>query len=194
MFNETAYHDHRFLSLSIDNLALRNHRFFDCKFERCLFPEADLRGCQFVDCTFEACDLSLTQVIDSIFNTVSFRECKLMGINWTVAQWSMMSAINFTDCNLSHGTFFGVDMRRSSIVNCVARNIDLTETNLTGVNCQGTDFSEARFHQTNLTKANFVGATNYTIDAGHNTLKATRFAMPQAIRLLHSLDIELVDD
>lgn len=44
-----------------------------------------------------------------------------------------------------------------------------------------------------LSETDFSGAVNYTIDAGQNKLHKTRFTLPEAITLLHALDIILED-
>lgn len=41
--------------------------------------------------------------------------------------------------------------------------------------------------------ANFIGARNYAIDPTQNTLKKAKFSLPEAMSLLRSLDIELID-
>jgi uncharacterized protein YjbI with pentapeptide repeats len=77
---------------------------------------------------------------------------------------------------------------------CVAREADFTQCDLTRANFAGTDFAACHFWHTNLTEADFVGATNYAIAAASNTLKKTRFSLPEAISLLRGLDIVLSDE
>ena len=54
--------------------------------------------------------------------------------------------------------------------------------------------TDSRFNHTNLTEADFSDATHYNISAVDNTLKKTRFSLPEAISLLYSLDIILKDE
>jgi uncharacterized protein YjbI with pentapeptide repeats len=56
-----------------------------------------------------------------------------------------------------------------------------------------TDFANALFGRTNLSRANFAEAINYDIDVFNNEIKAAKFSRHEAIRLLDSLDIELID-
>jgi len=44
-----------------------------------------------------------------------------------------------------------------------------------------------------LTEADFTGAKNYAIAASSNTLKKTKFSLPEAMGLLYSLDIVLTE-
>jgi uncharacterized protein YjbI with pentapeptide repeats len=77
---------------------------------------------------------------------------------------------------------------------CIAREASFEEADLTGADCQETDFSGSRFNLTNLTEADFRGAFNYTISPPDNTLKKTKFSLPEAMSLLHALDIVLTDE
>jgi fluoroquinolone resistance protein len=77
---------------------------------------------------------------------------------------------------------------------CIAREVSFEEADLTKADCRGTDFSGSRFNHTNLTEADFTGALNYAISPSDNTLKKTRFSLPEAMSLLHALDIVLIDE
>jgi fluoroquinolone resistance protein len=194
MFEQQSFSDAQFKQLDGTLAMIKGIEFFDCTFERCRFTEAEFVSCKFIDCAFKDCDLSLARVVDTTFNAAEFVKCNLMGINWTLAQWGMMTGIHFKECTLNHGSFFGVNLTRCAFVQCIMRNVDFAEADLTGVDCRGSDFDESRFHQTDLTRADFTGAQAYAIDATANTLKQTRFSLPAAMALLHSLDIVLVED
>lgn len=194
MFNQQSFSDVQFKQLDATQATLKGIEFFDCTFERCRFVEAEFISCKFIDCSFKDCDLSLASVRDSTFNAAKFESCNVMGINWTEAQWGMMTGIHFEECTLNHGSFFGIDLTRSAFLICIIRNVDFAEANLSGVDCRGSDFENSRFHQTDLTQADFTGAKSYTINAGTNTLKKTKFSLPAAMALLHSLDIVLVEE
>jgi uncharacterized protein YjbI with pentapeptide repeats len=61
-------------------------------------------------------------------------------------------------------------------------------------NLRGTDFEKSIFRQTNLEKADLVKAKNYMIPPDVNTLKKTKFSLPEAMALLYSMDIVLEED
>jgi uncharacterized protein YjbI with pentapeptide repeats len=54
-------------------------------------------------------------------------------------------------------------------------------------------FENCTFTGCDLSEANFTGATGYAINAAQNTLHQTKFPLPEALSLLHSLDIILED-
>ena len=165
--------------------------FEECTFKDCNLSETQFPRCTFRDCQFQNCDLSLIEVEYCTFQRTKFQDCKLVGVNW--AKVGRIQLVEFHDCNISYNTFMELDLERAVITSCVAKEAYFDECNLTDANCTRTDFSESRFFHTNLTRTDFTNARNYFISAHLNTLKKTKFAMPEALALLHGLDIILDD-
>jgi fluoroquinolone resistance protein len=92
---------------------------------------------------------------------------------------------------LSYANFSGLDLRKSSLKDCVAREADFAETDLEGADLRGTDFTGARFTKTNLVKADLRHARSYAIRPGDNKIRKAKFSLPEATLLLYGLDIEL---
>ena len=119
-----------------------------------------------------------------------------MGINWCLADWGGRSLLkfhrlDFEACLLDHGVLIGLDLQETRFTRCKARHMDFEGANLSKADFSGADLTGTRFMGCDLSEANFVGAENYQIDAAHNTLHKTRFSLPEAVALLHSLDIIL---
>ncbi len=167
--------------------------FIACVFDRCVFTESAFSHCSFTDCRFTGCDLSLARVDGSRFTDTRFHASKLLGIDWTKAGDAVISklflSVHFDDCLLNYATFFGLTLRRGRFVGCVAREVDFREADLTETLCTTTDFTGSKFHHTNLTKADFRGATNYAINPATNTVMKARFSLPEAVSLLSGFDI-----
>jgi fluoroquinolone resistance protein len=158
--------------------------------------EAVFVGCKFLNCQFTDCDLRLAKLVGSTFSATTFEKSNLTGIDWTLSAWSkvgLFTPVNFNECDISLCSFFGLDLSKSRIVKCTARETVFAEANLTRAVLFGTDFSDSRFLHTDLTEADFTGATNYAIAPDANRLKGTRFALPEAIRLLSGLDIVITN-
>ena len=175
---------------------LVSSEFIDCTFIRCTFPESVFDNCRFVNCTFKHCDLSLVQVPNSVFSATKMEESKIIGVDWTLADWSstkLADPISFLKCDISHSTFIGLSLKNIQIQDCIAKDVDFREADLTEAVFTGTDFSESLFNQTNLTEADLSRSRNYHIDPGQNILKRAKFSMPEAMSLLYSLDIELTE-
>jgi len=171
--------------------------FDECVFRSCSFLETHFRGCRFLNCTFHDCEMNLIHVHNCSFTETTFTHSKVIGVNWTDASWSkrgLLNSIHFSECAINHSTFMGLRLRHMNLTSCVARDVDFAEADLTQADCRQTDFSQSRFLHTNLTKADFRGATNYAIAAHLNTLKQTKFSLPEAMSLLYGLDIVLNDE
>jgi uncharacterized protein YjbI with pentapeptide repeats len=186
------YFDQTFSSLEWERSEVKAVTFDDCTFKECHFSETQFQRCTFRDCEFHDCDLSLIDVEYCTVQRTKFQDCKLVGVNW--AKIGRIQWLAFHNCNLSYNTFMELDLERAVITGCVAKEAYFDECNLTDANCTGTDFSDSRFFHTNLTQADFTNARNYFIAAHLNTLKKTKFSMPEALALLHGLDIILDED
>jgi len=190
------YTEQTFKDLDLSQAVLKSNSFHECKFERCYFIEAHFQNCRFVNCIFKNCDLSLVQIPNCSFSGARFENSKVIGINWTQAYWSdktLWDPIEFRKCSLSHSTFLGAALNGIKMRHCEAINVDFRETNLTQADFSSTDLKDSLFLSTNLSGADLRGARNYTIDPGQNTLKGSKFSLPEAMSLLYSMDIEIID-
>ncbi|MCU0513781.1 MAG: pentapeptide repeat-containing protein [Anaerolineae bacterium] len=176
---------------------IRESTFQECTFSHCNFSEAQFYACRFLKCRFEECNMKLAKVADTTLAGVTFLHCNLMGIHWSEANWdewaTKLSAIVFDHCVLEYSVFLGLELRQLRMTNCNAREINLAETDLTEADLSGTDFAGAIFLKTNITRANFVGARNYTLNVMDNKCKGARFSLPEAMRLLYTLPVVIVD-
>ncbi len=192
------YNSMEFKKLELRGALVEGKTFLGCTFIRCSFAEAAFHSCVFHDCTFTACDLSLAKLPGCSFKAMKFEDCQLIGVDWTQTNWAAKKIIfkpaDFTGCVLNYATFMGLDMKNVILRKCIAREASFEESDLTGADCRGTDFGSSRFNHTNLTEADFRRALNYAISPADNTLKKTRFSLPEAMSLLHALDIVLTDE
>ena len=194
--NQTTFDETEFKNLNYDGQIIQGKEFIECVFAKCSFREAEFIDCKFSQCTFIDCDLSVMKVKGSVFTETKFKNSKVIGVNWVEAAWKkagFLNMVGFENCTVNYSIFFGLTLKDFVLKNCTALEVDFAESDLTKANCQGTDFAKSRFMNTNLIEADFVDATNYSIDARINTLKKTKFSLPEAEALLHSLDIILVD-
>jgi len=149
-----------------------------------------------VDCHFINCNISVIKITQSKFSDVVFDECKVIGVDWTKAYWPSMtfcSPIKFHKCILNDSSFMGLNLQEIVIEECKAHDVDFREGNFSEANFTYTDFAYSVFNKTNLTGADFSEATNYNINIYRNEIKKAKFTRYEAVSLLESLDIELVD-
>ena len=193
---QNEYDSQEFKGINLKSGQVSLKEFNACIFVKCSFRETVFRDCKFHNCVFRGCDLSLVNLKGSLFTDTRFEDSQVIGVNWTETAWeksSFIKPVDFLSCAINHSTFMGLNLKKISIFKCAARDVDFSEANLTQANCAFSDFTDSRFLHTDLTEADFTGATNYSIAANLNTLKKTRFSLPEAMSLLYGLDIILTE-
>ncbi len=88
----------------------------------------------------------------------------------------------------------GMKLKKSILSNCILKEVDFYQADLTECDLRFSDLQEARFQETILKKANFQQAFNYQIDPITNKVRGARFNLPEAIGLLTGLGIIIVDN
>lgn len=195
-FTKNRYVETNFTGQDTPETCLNQVVFQDCAFIGCNLRESTLEKCRFERCQFSKCDMSLIKIPATVFKGVHFKECRLMGINWSDANWETGSLldikrVDFEHCLLDHSLFIDLDLSQTHFMNCRAHHLDFEHANLTRADFSGADLLDSRFENCDLTETNFAHAINYGINASKNTLHRTRFSMPEAISLLYGLDIIL---
>lgn len=195
-FEQKEFFSQHFIELNLSNQVFDSVEFEDCTFKECNFSDATFRQCKFIDCTFVKCNLSLVKIAYSTFTDIIFESCKVIGIDWTKANWpnlALFSPIKFHQCILNDSSFFGLNLQEIVVEECKAHHVDFRDGDFTQASFSGTDLLECLFNKTNLSGVNFVDAVNYHIDIYNNNINKAKFSRYEAVSLLDSLDIELVD-
>ncbi|MFQ3231082.1 MAG: fluoroquinolone resistance protein, partial [Reinekea sp.] len=94
---------------------------------------------------------------------------------------------------LNDSSFFGLYMTEMNLEECKANDVDFREGDFSDANFNGADLANSLFDGANLNGANFENAENYYIDVNNTTIKKATFSRLEAVSLLESLDIVLVD-
>ncbi len=191
--------DQEFKNLALPSEIIAEKTFRNCTFINCNLSDGTFKRCSLEGCVFIHCNLSLLKIPQTYFQDTLFKDCRMMGINWCQADWDLRSLlskkrVDFERCLLDHSLFIGLDLREVNFQNCKASNLDFEEANLERADFSGTDLKGTRFFNCDLSNANFASSVNYAINAGQNKLHQTRFSLPEAISLLHCLDILLDED
>jgi fluoroquinolone resistance protein len=193
---QKEWNEQKFKGVVFRNDRIGSVEFNSCKFSKCSFRESIFQECWFRDCVFSGCDLSMVKLTGCKFSDTRFEDSQVIGVDWTetsLAKSKIITPVNFFGCAINHSTFVELELKKINIARCVAHDVDFLDANLTQANCAFTDFTNSHFYHTNLTEADFTGAKNYTILASENTLKKTKFSLPEAMALLYGLDIVLTE-
>lgn len=190
------YYDETFNKQDFSSTCLERAEFEACEFTRCNFTAARLAYCKFINCTFNHCNLSVIDITGSRFNEVSFTECKLSGTDWTRAYWPDFHPdpeLSFSQCILSSASFFSLTLQGLKMDGCKLHDVDFRECDLTGAEILRCDLTGSLFSHTKLQSADFTDSWNFAIDVLNNIVTSAKFSRLEALSLLESLGIELVD-
>ena len=190
------YYSENFMILKNPGREFSNFEFEGCEFQDCDFNQAKFIECRFRNCMFRNCNLSLIKINESQFTNVEFHQCKMLGIDWTKALWPKLSffiPFKFLQCFMNDSSFFGLKLEGIVIEECRACYTDFREANFKKARFCSSELINSMFHQTNLIEADFSGATNYDIDIYSNKIRGAKFNRFEAVRLLESIGIEIVD-
>ena len=171
---------------------LSGKTFFRCELLKLSAKEVNLRDCVFENCLFAGCDLTMAVIAGASFRDVEFKDCKLMGVDWSQVAGLRFSA-SFLRCILSYGSFIDLRMKKIKIISCRAHETNFAGADLTGADFTDTDLHGARFVGTNLTGADLSKASNYEINPSDNTLRKTRYSPEAALALAERMGVVVPD-
>lgn len=139
----------------------------------------------------------MIQVDRSVFKNARFRDCRLMGINWTKASWGkreiaqLVKAVDFQGCMMNYSSFLGLNLQGVNFVGCTLLEVDFSEIDLRKADFSDSDLERAIFRNSDIREADFSKARNYTLSPQLNKIKGAKFSLPEAMSLLYSMDIDL---
>ena len=107
-----------------------------------------------------------------------FETCQEFGLSFQVE-----------NCKLSNSSFYKLRLKQSLFKNNDFSETDFTEADLSETVFENCDFNGARFDHTNLEKADFTSAYNYSIDPEMNRVKKARFSSRGVAGLLDKYDL-----
>lgn len=180
----------------LPSFCIENSIFEECEFAHCNFTATQFLHCKFTECDFRHCNLSLMEISASRFHQVSFHECKLSGVDWTRAYWPTFNldpGLHFNKSILTDASFFGLKLPGVKMEECKLHEVDFRECDLAGAEITGCDLHGTLFNQTNLSAVDFTGSWDFRIDVLNNSVEHAKFSREEAVALLESLGIELVD-
>lgn len=180
--------DQTFNKLNFTENPLNKGEYENCTFINCNFEQANFTEFKFIDCEFLDCNWSLAMLHGTVLRNVKFKGCKMLGLQLETCN-DFGLAFSFENCQLSHSTFFQMNIKKTIFRNCQLREIDFSESNLTSVVFDNCDLAQTIFINSILEKADLRTAYNYSIDPENNRLKKTKFSILGISGLLDKYDI-----
>lgn len=194
--NHQEYYEEQYKAEDASGLVLRDVEFEECQFIDCDLSNSEFINCKFVNCDFSQCNLSLVRLTNSTLFGLNFRDCKLVGVDWTRASWASYHVdfeLAFTRCILNDSSFFGLTLHDLSLEECKVHDVDFREGDFSQSSMTLSDFSHSQFMRTNLSSVDFSDSHSFAINVLENQLKGARFTRYEALSLLEGLGIDLVD-
>jgi fluoroquinolone resistance protein len=157
---------------------IRGREFHNCTFK------------QFIDCVFEGCNLSLMKLGNTALQSIIFKDCKILGVNFHECS-DFLFTVEFESCLLDYASFANKKMLKTRFNKSSLKETSFAQANLAGSVFAQCDLAGVVFNRTDLTSVNFATAQNYTIDPEINTMKKAIFSAEGLAGLLvkHQLKI-----
>jgi fluoroquinolone resistance protein len=182
----------------IENLTFENidytgkiiskNEFYSCRFHRCNFSDCNLSHNTFIDCSFVDCNLSMLKIIGSSLKNVTFKGCKLIGVDFSECN-DFLFKVDFENCILDYSYFLKKKMAKTTFKVCTIKDANFTDSDLTQAIFGQCDLSGTVFERTNLTGADFSSSYNFSIDPEANRIKNARFSQQGLSGLLQKYGI-----
>ena len=187
---EIVHEDKVFEKISFTAQEIRNREFLRCKFKSCDFSGSNFNYNQFVDCEFVNCNISLLKLVSTTLSNVIFRDCKLLGVNFSECE-DFLFSVQFEGGVLDFASFANKKMPKTRFANVSLKGVDFTRANLQGSVFENTNLEDAVFSKTNLKEANMLTAFGYTIDPEANMIAKARFSLYGVAGLLNKYGISI---
>lgn len=187
----TILDDKTFTELNYAKTTERNTEFNNCIFKKCDFSEAEFAACKFIDCVFDNCNLAMMKVDRSTLNNVTFKDCKILGVNFSPVQ-DFLFTVRFEGCMLDYSSFMGKKMPKTTFKKSSLKEVTFTQAVLNGSVFDECNLLETVFRQTDLTGVNFSTALNYIIDPELNTMNKAIFSSHGLEGLLFKYNLKIV--
>lgn len=167
-----------------------HQEFEDCVFKNCDFSNSHFFSNTLMDCEFIDCNLSMTALAGTSLKSVTFKNCKLLGIQFH-ACLDFLFQVNFQDCVLDYASFANKKMPKTKFVSCSMKEVSFIGTNLTNSVFENCNLDNAIFNDTLLAAVDFTSAYNYKIDPEFNPMKKAKFSTQGIAGLLDKYDIKI---
>jgi len=185
-----VHDDQTFESVNYAEKIINGKEFNGCTFKKCDFSNSEFSRCKFIDCIFEHGNLSMMKLTASTLNDVVFKNCKILGVNFSPCV-DFLFSVRFEDCILDYASFMGKKMVKTSFIKTSLKEVTFSQANLSGAVFDQCDLADAVFNRTDLAAANFVTAYNYIIDPELNNVKRAIFSANGILGLLDKYDIRI---
>lgn len=170
------HEDKTFDNIDYADKDVSNREFVKCLFHACDFSNSNISGNEFVECQFIDCNLSLTKFGTASLKTVFFKNCKLIGVDFSSCK-DFLFSIGFENCILDYSSFFKKKLKNTIFKKCNIKEANFADSDLTNSVFKDCDLNMTQFEKTNLNGVDFTTSFNYNIDPELNRMKNAKFSI-----------------
>lgn len=183
--------DKIFENINYSGQEVVNREFENCSFKNCDLSHSNFTSCKFINCNFLLCNLSMAKLNNTQFDTVSFTDCKVMGVDFSKCS-DFVFGVKFTNCLLDYSSFERKKMIKTIFINSKIKGVDFTEGDLSKSKFENCDMEDAVFIKSILKETDFTTAYNLIIDPERNIMKKAKFTLQGLPGLLvkHGISVE----
>jgi fluoroquinolone resistance protein len=169
---------------------IKNREFEQCTFKDCDLSDSIFTYNRFTECVFIGCNLSMTKLANSSLRDVTFKQCKLLGINFSECE-DFLFSVRFENCILDYASFMKKKMPKTKFIHTSLKQVVFSNANLSHSVFDHCDLADAIFNGVDLKEADFRTANNYVIDPELNSLKKAKFSLHGISGLLTKYGIRI---
>ncbi len=187
---ESTHENKTFEKVIYTGKEVRNKEFEQCTFKDCDLSDSLFLNNRFTECVFTGCNLSMTKLAGSSLRDVTFKQCKLLGVNFSECE-DFLFSVHFENCILDYASFMKKKMTKTKFIHTSLKQVAFTGANLSGSLFDHTDLADSIFNGTDLKEADFRTAYNYAIDPELNSIKKAKFSLHGVVGLLTKYGIRI---
>jgi fluoroquinolone resistance protein len=158
-----------------------------CTFRHAKLSETCWAAARMEDCLFEDCDLTRMQPAKLALRGVTFRSCKLMGVEWS--DLAPNPTITFQDCLLRYASFVEVNLRGTAFSRCNLREAVFVEASLVRAVLDDCDLEAASFERCDLREADLARSRGVLFDPARNRVKGAKVSLETAALVAMSMGL-----
>ncbi|MEN3123023.1 pentapeptide repeat-containing protein [Janibacter sp. LM] len=147
---------------------------------------ATLSGVRLEGCAVERVDLSRARLPDSVVDGCRFVGCKALATSWAMLRAPVLvpGPSAWVDCQLSMGSFTGLDLTGARFERCVLTDADFDGATLVEVVFDECSLGGARFVRADLRRADLRTARDFVVDVRDARVEGLRADLTGALGFL----------
>lgn len=140
---------------------------------------------------FDTCDLSNANITGCDFFGATFRDCKLMGLQFS--KTASLVGVTFMRCNFDYADFRGINLSKQDLSSCSFIETDLSLANLEKTIFMDSRIQNIKLNEAKLSMTDFRGAEIQGFNLRSMNLKGAIFSARQLKMLAEDVGILIID-